>query len=202
VKIVRTVSLQSKGRYAASKNWRAVRGALHDAIRRVSWPPGSGKFTIYPESGKKRGKGNGVKPIKAELMAELAQSGWKLEARLDLATSRRSGKLDAVLQSDFGPVAVEWETGNISSSHRALNKMALGILKGSLVCGVLIVPSRVLYKYLTDRVGNIDELEPYFDLWRAIPCSEGVLEIVVVEQDAESVDVPKIGKGTDGRALG
>ena len=201
MKIVRVETLVNKGPYATSKDWRNTRVALLDAIRRVSWPPGSGQFIIYPESGKKRGHGSGVKPIKRELMAELERKGWKLEEPLDLATVRQPGKLDAVLYTDYGPVAVEWETGNISSSHRALNKMALGLLKGTLAGGVLIVLSRQLYRYLTDRVGNIDELEPYLDLWRSIPCAAGVLEVVVIEQDAESKQVPKIPKGTDGRAL-
>ena len=30
----------------------------------AEWPVGSGSFTIYPESGKRSGEGNGVKPIK------------------------------------------------------------------------------------------------------------------------------------------
>lgn len=201
MKIVRVETLVSRGLCAASKDWRATRTSLHDAIRRVSWPPGSRQFTIYPESGKKRGQGNGVKPIRNELMADLQQRGWLLEEPLDLATLRRPGKLDAVLYTGSGPVAVEWETGNISSSHRSLNKMALGLLKGALAVGVLIVPSRELYKYLTDRVGNIDELQPYFDLWRSISCAEGVLEVVVVEHDAVSTKAPRIPKGTDGRAL-
>ncbi len=134
-------------------------------------------------------------------MVALAKGGWKLEQPLDLATVKRPGKLDAVYESAHGPVAVEWETGNISSSHRALNKMALGLLKGKLAAGILIVPTRRMYRYLTDRVGNIDELDPYFDLWRCIPCDEGVLEVVVIEHDAESLSVPRILKGTDGRAL-
>jgi hypothetical protein len=201
MKIVRVETLLDRGRYSSSKDWHATRDALHQAIRQVSWPPGSDTFTIYPESGKKRGRGNGVKPIKEGLMIALARDGWKLEQPLDLATVKKPGKLDAVLQSAYGPVAVEWETGNISSSHRALNKMALGLLKGKLAAGVLIVPTRRLYKYLTDRVGNIDELNPYLDLWRCIPCAEGVLEVVVIEHDAESPKVPRISKGTDGRAL-
>jgi hypothetical protein len=161
------------------------------------------KFKLYhlSEKGKKSGEGNGVKPIKNELMVELKQKGWKLEKSLDLGLYRSPGNLDAVLDTRFGPVALEWETGNISSSHRALNKMALGLLKDALACGILVVPSRELYKYLTDRVGNISELEPYLDLWRSIPCKKGVLEVVVVERDAESEQVPKIPKGTDGRAL-
>ncbi len=201
MKIVGVEVLQSRGNYASSRDWTATRAMLHKAISRVSWPPGSKKFTIHPESGKKSGEGNGVKPIKTELMSELEAKGWKLEEPLDVAILKRPGKLDAVLYTKYGPVALEWETGNISSSHRALNKMALGLLKGVLACGILIVPSRKLYKYLTDRVGNISELEPYLDLWRAIPCSQGVLEVVVVEHDAESTSVPRIPKGTDGRAL-
>jgi hypothetical protein len=63
------------------------------------------------------------------------------------------------------------------------------------------VPSRKLYVYLTDRIGNIAELEPYLDLWKATPCHNGLLQIIVVEHDGISKDVPRIGKGTDGRAL-
>ena len=196
MKIVSFEVLQSCGAYAASRDWVVTRGMLHKAVKRVSWPPGSKKFTIYPEK-----NANGVKPIKRELMLELKVKGWKLEDPLGLAVGKRPGKLDAVLYTSYGPVALEWETGNISSSHRALNKMALGLLKGALACGILVVPSRNFYKYLTDRVGNISELEPYLELWRSIPCKEGVLEVLVVEHDAESTDVPKIPKGNDGRAL-
>lgn len=202
MKIVREETLIRVGAYAESDEWRLTRTSLYQAIRSVDWPPGSGSFTIYPESGKKREKGNGVKPIKNELMKELERQGWKLEQPLDIAILRRPGKLDAVLYTSYGPVALEWETGNISSSHRALNKMALGLLKGVLACGILVVPSRELYKYLTDRVGNIEELVPYLDLWRSIPCRAGVLEIVAIEHDAISTSVPRIPKGTSGRALG
>ena len=73
-----------------------------------------------------------MKPIKNELMQELHEKGWKLEEPLDVSVLNRPRKLDAVLYTSYGPVALEWETGNISSSHRALNKMALGRLKGVL----------------------------------------------------------------------
>lgn len=98
-------------------------------------------------------------------------------------------------------MALEWETGNISSSHRALNKMSLGLMKGLLAAGILVVPSASLAQYLTDRVGNYPELIPYLDLWKAIPCKAGVLEIVVIEHDGTSTDVARIPKGTSGRAL-
>jgi hypothetical protein len=97
--------------------------------------------------------------------------------------------------------AVEWETGNISSSHRALNKMTLGILSQKLIGGALILPTRNMYQYLTDRVGNFEELEPYFDLWKALKADEGLLAIMVVEHDEVSKNVPRIPKGTNGRAL-
>jgi hypothetical protein len=201
VKILRVTTLIEAGAFPDSSTWAKCRRDVHAAIRRIVWPIGSTTFTIHPESGKKRGQGNGVKPIKTGLMVQLKELDWALEVPFDISTLKRPGNLDAVMTSTWGAVAVEWETGNISSSHRALNKMALGLLKGKLVGGALIVPSRNLYRYLTDRIGNYAELEPYFDLWRAIPCKEGVLEIIEVEHDAESVDVPRIPKGTDGRAL-
>jgi Restriction endonuclease BamHI len=201
MKIVREETLIAVGAYAQSEAWWLTRGTLYSAIRAVDWPPGSGSFTIYPESGKKRREGNGVKPIKEGLMRALRDQGWRLEQPLEIAIVHRPGKLDAVLYTNYGPVALEWETDNISSSHRALNKMALGLLKGVLACGILVVPSRELYRYLTDRIGNMAEIEPYLDLWRSIPCNAGVLEIVAVEHDATSTDVPRIPKGTSGRTL-
>lgn len=201
MKIVQEETLISAGQYAISVEWFATRSSLYKAIREVDWPPGSGSFLIYPESGKKRRAGNGVKPIKDGLMLELASQGWKLEQRLALTSVNRPGKLDAVLYTSYGPVALEWETGNISSSHRALNKMSLGLMKGLLAAGILVVPSASLAQYLTDRVGNYPELIPYLDLWKAIPCKAGVLEIVVIEHDGTSTDVARIPKGTSGRAL-
>jgi len=96
---------------------------------------------------------------------------------------------------------VEWETGNVSSSHRALNKMALGMLKGLLVGGALILPPRAMYRYLTDRVGNFEEIEPYFPLWRSLHVGRGLLLVFEIEHDTVSRDVPRTTKGTDGRAL-
>jgi len=201
VKIVREEKLISCGEFAQSAEWETARAKLHKAIQKVEWPRGSGTFTIYPESGKKRGKGNGVTPIKKGLMLDLKRQGYRLEGSAILDASGRFGNFDAVFDTDYGSAVVEWETGNISSSHRSLNKMALFLLEGKIAAGTLIVPSRELYKYLTDRVGNIQELDPYLSLWRSIPCKSGILEIVVIEHDATSTKVKRIRKGTDGRAL-
>lgn len=201
MKIVREVSLIKRGDFAKSREWASARRKLCAAIKKVEWPKGSGKFTIYAEKGKGRGKGNGVKPIKDGLMLDLKAQGYDLQSPAVLTSNRRFGSFDALLHTSRGPAVVEWETGNISSSHRSLNKMALFLSEGKIAAGVLIVPSREMYQYLTDRVGNIRELDPYLDFWRNIPCQEGVLEIVVIEHDATSLNVPKIKKGTDGRAL-
>lgn len=201
MKVAHVETLISVGAFPQSAEWKKLQNSVLSSIQKVVWPPRSKKFTIYPESGKKRHKGNGVKPIKNGLMKSLLKQGWKLEAAIDIATVAKPGKLDAVFRTTNGLVALEWETGNISSSHRALNKMALGLLKGVLTAGILVVPTRELYRYLTDRVGNWPELEPYLALWKAIPCESGVLEIVVVEHDATSTKVPRIPKGTSGRAL-
>ena len=40
------------------------------------------------------------------------------------------------------------------------------------------------------------ELDPYLDLWRAVPCKQGVLEIVAIEHDETSTEVASIPKGT------
>ncbi len=203
VKIERIVTLVSKGDFPEQKDWITSRKKLHAAIRAIEHPPGAGQFMIYPESGKKRGEGNGVVPIKTGLMLQLERMGWELEQNIDIATLRKPGPIDAVLQTPHGLFAVEWETGNISSSHRSVNKMALGIMKGVLIGGALILPTRKLAAFLTDRIGNFEELEPYFALWQAVAghVDAGLLEIVAVEHDTIGYNVPRIPKGTDGRAL-
>ena len=236
MQIKRIATLISRGDFATSTKWSEIRKTALSAVEAADWPPGSGKFVIYPQSGKKSGEGNGVKPIRDNTIRMLTEDklpyGKLLKARAKARTnspledtwiaeyhwptgipegeaeieadaqegSSKPGAMDAAYVWAGGIVCFEWETGNISSSHRSLNKLCLGLLKGVIKAGMLVVPSRQLYPYLTDRIGNISELEPYFPLWRATPCAEGVLEIVVIEHDDVSVDVPKIPKGTDGRA--
>lgn len=202
MKIVKEVSLIQCGEFATSRSWKATRASVHKAIREVDWPPRSGTFTIYPESGKKRGEGNGVTPIKNGLMVELRRQGWVTEASAKNAAGASLGSFDALLETQSGPVILEWETGNVSSSHRSLNKMAMLLNKGKIAAGILVVPSRRFAAFLTDRIGNAEELEPYFDFWSAVPCNSGILELAVIEHDAESLKVPRIPKGTDGRSRG
>lgn len=202
MRIVEVVTLQNCGSYSVSKHWKNTRRQIHNAVKSCEWPVGSGSFTIYPESGKERGKGNGVIPIRNEFVRALKTAGWRIEGQAKNALDQRLGGFDAVLDGPEKPIAVEWETGNISSSHRSMNKLTMLVSTGVISAGVLVVPSRKLYVYLTDRIGNIQELEPYFGLWKSVPCESGVLEIIVIEHDAVSTKVPKIPKITAGRALG
>ncbi len=200
MKIVHIETLIQKGEFADSREWGKISGQALAAVKSVDWPLGSGLFTIYPESGKKSGQGNGVKPIKNLAITNLVEKGWLSEYCWPVGKRVKPGKMDAAFIANSGIVAFEWETGNISSSHRSMNKMALGLLTGATIAGLLVVPSRKLYPFLTDRIGNYDELESYLPLWRATICKQGILEIIVIEHDAESLNVPRIPKGTDGRA--
>lgn len=202
MKIVDLVTLRSCGPYSESEHWKKTRQQIHDAVKLCEWPIGSGSFTIYPQSGKKSGEGNGVKPIRNEFVKKLKSEGWMIEGSAKNKIDQALGDFDAVLEGPEKPVVVEWETGNISSSHRSMNKLTMLVSTGVISAGILVVPSRKLYVWLTDRIGNIKELEPYFGLWKSVPCESGVLEIIVIEQDAESLQVPRIPKGTDGRAKG
>jgi hypothetical protein len=196
MKIVQEVSLISVGSFEESSDWSIIRTEIREAISLIVHPPGASSFTINPIR-----HGNGVKPIKEACMIALKDRfGWNLETSINYAT-RSPGKVDATKALDQHFFALEWETGNISSSHRSVNKMVLGLLRGVFLGAVLVLPSRKLYPYLTDRIGNYEELEPYFDVWRAVHLQEGFLAIFVIEHDQIDSKVPTITKGTDGRAL-
>lgn len=196
MKIIQEISLISKGSFEESQEWMIIRNEIRSAIDLIVWPPGASSFTINPTR-----HGNGVKPIKNACMTALEQNyGWQLETRIRFAT-RFPGRVDATKTIDNHLFALEWETGNISSSHRAVNKLVLGLLRDVFLGAVLVLPNRKLYPYLTDRIGNYEELEPYFDVWRAVAIQEGFLAVFVIEHDALDSSVPKIMKGTDGRAL-
>jgi len=195
--------LVRQGAFGTSAQWNSILAELKRAIASIEWPKGSGGFYFQDGStGRSRGEGNGVKPIKDAFCAYLESVGWQRETPVDIATLRKPGPIDVTKAiPKVGLVAAEWETGNISSSHRSVNKMALGLLNGVLVAGVVVLPTRAMYKYLTDRIGNYDELSPYFPLWNAVPIGNGVLAVIAIEHDGTRADAPRIPKGTDGRAL-
>lgn len=197
MKIIKIEYLLRQGNFSQSSLFAQILQEIKTSIQSVHWPHGNDLFLIHP------GKHvNGVVPIKQSCMQTLVELGWTLEKPMKIASRHRPGKVDAIKDLRNGQYfAVEWETGNVSSSHRALNKMAIGLMDSILLGGVLVVPSRELYPHLTDRIGNYDEIEPYFPVWRDVSVKEGVLAVIVVEHDALSDKVPMIKKGTDGRAL-
>lgn len=198
MKIVNSTKLIDVGGFSRTTQWANTERDIHRAIQSIQWPPKSGSFTLYAQSGKKRGEGNGVRPIKEACVLHLVeQCGWTAEKTL----LDKIGGFDVALPVGQKFFILEWETGNVSSSHRALNKLCLGLADGLFIGGVLVVPTRAMYKYLTDRVGNFEELQPYFRFWSSYPVREGLLAVIAIEQDGVSLDVPRIPKGTDGRAL-
>jgi hypothetical protein len=194
MKILRHEILINRGGFPEKE---AVIKDIDTAISKVVWPLGGKKFSINPTK-----QGNGVRPIKTECMNYLKKKGWELEKRLRISSDMTPGPLDAVRRlSSGGSFALEWETGNISSSRRAVNKMALGMLERVLTGGILILPSRNLYQYLTDRIGNFQELSPYFTTFRNLNIRDGYLAVIEIEHDNIDTKAPLIPKGKDGMAL-
>jgi hypothetical protein len=202
MKLVHTEILVDQGGLTISPIWKRAEGEIVASIEAVKWPLGSDGFTLFLEEGKKPHHQNGVVEIKHMFIGKLADKEWGKETPFDPTADVSPGDFDASKEIDGRSFCVEWETGNVSSSHRSLNKMALGLTYGIIAGGILVVPTRAMYRNLTDRIGNYEELRSYFPLWRRKEgIDEGILAIFAVEHDGVSPNVPRIGKGTNGRAL-
>lgn len=195
MKLATESKLIEAGAFVNTAEYQSLYKQIVEGILTVSWADPH-EFIINPVR-----LGNGVVPIKSNFIAHLMKNGWKSEVLMPVVNGLNVGRIDAVYKSEFGNIAVEWETGNISSSHRALNKMALGIIQKHLIAGFLILPMRELSKYLTDRVGNYEEICPYFPLYNHLQISQGALVVFGVTYDRISPDVIIIPKGSDGNAF-
>lgn len=211
MQIVEALDLANAGSFPRSDVWNRAQSEVEAAIEKADWPHGSGSFSLNPEAKATAGGGsdrhpNGVEPIKVPMIEHLRSCGWETEAlpKLPVGTAGRdvltTGDLDALLLDNDSYVGFEWETGNVSSSHRAINKLLDGITRGSLQGGILVVPTRETARYLTERVGNFEELAPYFEFWNRYPMPNGVLRIYGVAHDKLDPRTPYIPKRTDGRA--
>lgn len=143
---------------------------------------------------------NGVVPVKERCYQILENEyGWYREKPLSYFhnDAQKGGPIDVYKEfyqnSNALYVGLEFETGNISSAHRSMNKLRIGIAKEEITIGFLMMPTKEMSFYLTDRVSNYEELEPYFLLLDNIP-------FVVFGFNAEqySSDVPSLPKGKDG----
>lgn len=229
MKWLRTLVLFDKGGIVTSDDWEAVHASYVQAIQQIEHPIGSGKLTLRRKKYKKDSKQwarNGVKPLKDQFFRNMVESeGWQAEVQFDIAGLREApdiqrypgmdsyrepvtsefGDFDFVTTAPSGThVAIEWETGNISSSHRSLNKLAIALGAGKIQVGVLILPSRDLYEHLTDRIGNIGELSPYLAMWAGLASTveRGLLALTVVEHDelTDNEAIPYLKAGKDGRS--
>lgn len=228
MKWLRTLVLFNQGNVITSDDWRTVHESYSRAIAGIDHPRGSGLLTLREKERLANGQWarNGVNYLRSYFLENMIQrEGWQAEGNVDLSRNRQqppvtlypSMQLHAEpITSDFGGfdfvttapngtrVAIEWETGNISSSHRSMNKLAIALGNGIVEVGVLILPSRDLYGHLTDRIGNIGELSGYLAMWESLKSSvsRGLLAITVVEHDQLTRDpsFPYLGTGNDGRA--
>lgn len=229
MRLLRSLILFDQGDIMSSAGWATVYESYKNAIESIQHPPNSGLLTIRKKAVRANSKQfnrNGVGYLRSSFLRNIVDiEGWQPEESVDLGRNREQPSIRLYpsgesyrepLASGFGGfdfltttpdgirVAIEWETGNISSSHRSMNKLAIALKTGIIQAGVLVLPSRELYIHLTDRIGNISELSGYLEMWESLKATveRGLLAITVVEHDAVSddPDLPYLPTANDGRA--
>jgi hypothetical protein len=228
MKWLRTLIIFDKGNIVSSADWSAIHKSYVRSIESIDFPLGTGKLKLREKEKRADGQWNrnGVGYLRKRFLDHITnEEKWKAESAFTLGESRKPptimlypgnkvhheeitsefGDFDLVSTAKNGSrVAIEWETGNISSSHRSVNKLAIAISTRQIDAGVLIVPSRGLYNHLTDRIGNIGELAGYLSMWHGIGAAieRGLLAITVVEHDelTTSKSFNYLPTGNDGRA--
>ena len=212
----------------AAGDWAILHTSYTAAIANIDHLAGSGELILRRKIRLPNGQTqrNGVGYLRARFLNYMLKTeGWRAEGIVNLARDRDQPPIKLYpsgedyrepITSDFGGfdfvtttpngtrIAIEWETGNISSSHRSMNKLAIALAHGLVDVGVLIVPSRNLYEHLTDRIGNIGELSGYLSMWEGLKTTvpRGLLAITVVEHDnlTDDPNFPFLSTGNDGRA--
>lgn len=225
---LRTLVLFDKGNVVSSNDWQILHEAYVRAINRVEHPAGTGRLKLRRKALLPSGQWdrNGVTPLKAQFLTSMVvDEHWQPEGKFVISGPKKAPDVrlypgmethEEPITSEFGAfdfittapsgthVAIEWETGNISSSHRSMNKLAIALAAGKIQAGVLILPSRKLYEHLTDRIGNIGELSPYLGMWSGLSSTveRGLLAVTVVEHDELTDDKAHayLKSGKDGRA--
>jgi hypothetical protein len=228
MKWLRTLILFSQGNVVSSTDWKLLHESYVRSIQSIDHPAGSGLLCLRRKTRlvNNQWRRNGVGYLRKRFLEHIENNeGWRREGNVDLARNRKQPPIalfpslesySEPITSDFGGfdfvtigpngarIAIEWETGNISSSHRSMNKLAIALGNGIIEIGVLIVPSRDLYIHLTDRIGNIGELSGYLPMWESLKTNvgRGLLAITVVEHDAltDEEGFPYLSMGNDGRA--
>lgn len=230
MKWLRTLVLFDRGDVVSSSDWNSIHQSFVRSIESIDFPKGCGKLILRRKKQdpvSKQWNRNGVGLLRNRFLKHMVENeGWQAEGEVDLQNLEEKPELrlfptmepySEPITSAFGDfdfvtttasgirVAIEWETGNISSSHRSLNKLSIVLAAKKIQAGVLILPSRNLYEHLTDRIGNIGELSPYLGMWKNMGASveRGMLAIAVVEHDELTDDpaFPYLKTGKDGRSV-
>jgi hypothetical protein len=173
--------------------------AYDEVITSISssvWPKSSNIFTINNSEKNV----NGVVPLKENCYIMLEETyNWFREKPLDVLKyeKKKGGPIDVYKEFRDGDtvrrVGLEFETGNISSAHRSMQKLLLGLNRKELDMAIILMPVFELAYYLTDRVTNYEELEPYFEN------AEGKAFVFIgFNADAFDSSVEIIPKGKDG----
>ena len=228
MKWLRTLVIFDRQDVVSTSDWKMIHENYVQSIQSIDFPEFSGKLTLRSKERRPDGQWNrnGVVYLKRRFLDHMVNNQhWNAEVGFDLGKDRKPPDLmlfpdlttyQEPITSEFGDfdlvtctskgihVAIEWETGNISSSHRSMNKLAIALASGKIQVGVLIVPSRDLYEHLTDRIGNIGELSGYLSMWKdlGVNVERGLLAISVVEHDilTNETAFPYLPTGKDGRA--
>jgi hypothetical protein len=227
MKWLRTLIIFDQGNLVRTSDWNSIHESYVRSIRDLDHPRGSGTFTVRRKrrTSDDRGQRNAVGHLRETFIPHIVEvEGWRAEGLADLGLGQKPpirlypsmeefpikvsvyGDFDLVTTTPQGTrVAIEWETGNISSSHRSMNKLVLALEAGSVNVAVLILPSRLLYEHLTDRIGNFEELSGYMRMWQSFgeTVRHGMLAVSVVEHDHLTDDptIPYLRVGDDGNAV-
>jgi len=118
VKIVAVHTIINCGYYAASRHWRQTRKADSERGTGLRWPPGSGSFTIYPQSGQEARRGQWSLSPPSDFRPRPGRE-WVIEDPPQKRARRSvSAASTRFLPAPEGP-GRRMETGTISSSHRS-----------------------------------------------------------------------------------
>lgn len=136
----------SGGRYTGTSSYKLVEEHIKIAVSKIVWPPDSDRFTIYPESGKRRGEGNGVVPIKRGFTKTLVEFGWTLEAKAPKTTGdesatlkgSRPGAFDCHYEFTTKAVHRSWSSGKPAMCRPAIAR-SIGLGSVFIVATCLVV---------------------------------------------------------------
>jgi len=164
MKWLRTLVLFDQGEVISSPDWKALHESYVRSIEDIDNPVGSGRLCLRRKVRLSNGQWarNGVGYLRERFLEHIRDvEGWKPEGIVELTRDRDQPAIRLYpslesyrepITSDFGgfdlvtegadgtKIAIEWETGNISSSHRSMNKLAIALGAGIIEVGVLTCP--------------------------------------------------------------